>query len=352
MKVLFQVQSTLYLESDFMEEKIKKIASENLKLRREIDNLLAEKREKYELKDIPESSTKEIESSGWNHLGIYFLENGMYSDAIAVYSDMLDTISKIEKEKTVIIHKGLALHNMGVAQLYLRNYDEGIPNILKAFDEDIKTFGKAVAEKQLASKVKMGLFKFLGENLDKNYLVDFNKETGLSADATTLLQNMDETEKLFFAKVINSNELVQFHDDIYTRVVMLDNLANLPLLIEANLKRRSGSEQTLNPLLTQLFKGESWKKVYETNMPLTSYDSVTAFETNLEAILQTEFSTNQQDNFISRSFLATTLMRNFTAHYLNEKLSILSDQKKYGRVFGAGVYSILYCLNATISKSP
>jgi hypothetical protein len=112
------------------------------------------------------------------------------------------------------------------------NFDEGIPNILKAFEEDVKSFGDQ-AEQLLASKVKEGLIQFTCKVVDNNFLKEFNKNTGLQVKSTiSLMKNMDETEKLFFAKVINSSKLVTFHSDLYSHVVLLDNLGNLPLLLE------------------------------------------------------------------------------------------------------------------------
>ena len=327
-----------------------KIITNTLDLRKSIDRLLESKKKNIILKDIPGSNRKEIEASIWNHLGIYFLGSGMYSDAVRVYSHMLETIAQVEAQQNVEIHKGLPLHNMGVAQIYLKNYDEGIPNILKAFEEDVKTFGKAAAEKQLASKVKEGLFEFSCRIIDGNYLKEFTTKSGIKVkDTITLLQNMDETEKLFFAKIINSSKLVQFHDDIYTRVAMFDNLGNLALLLESNLKRRSTFPQTLNGLITRIFKGSPWQKAYENNIgKLTSYDGLKDFEAKLETILKGSFSGKPEDNFVIRNFLITSLIRNFTTHYINEKLSILSDPKKYLEIFKSEISSILFCLASKI----
>jgi len=249
-----------------------------------------------------------------------------------------------EKKQGIDIHKGLPLHNIGVAQINLRNYDEGIPNILKAYEEDIKSLGSAKAEKQLAYRVKEGLFDFVSRVIDNNYLREFNNQSGLKVKETiSLMQNMDEAEKLFFAKTVNSKKLVAFHDDIYTRVTMFDNLKNLGLLLESNLKRRSHRTEQLPGLITNIFK-ESWKKDYEASKALTSYSSVADFESKLETIEKLKPSGKPIDDFVTSNFLTITLVRNFTAHYLNEKLNILSDSKKYDRVFAREIFSILYSL--------
>jgi tetratricopeptide (TPR) repeat protein len=317
--------------------------------RRAIDEALRLKEQNVLLSDIKNSKRKEIDPSLWNELGIYFLNNRMYLDALMIYEHMLQTISNTEKQG-VDIHKGLPLHNIGVAQINLRNYDEGIPNILKAYEEDVKSLGSAEAEKQLAYRVKEGLFDFVSRVIDNNYLKEFNANAGLKVkDTISLMQNMDEAEKLFFAKTVNSKKLVTFHDDIYTRVTMFDNLKNLGLLLESNLKRRSHRTEQLPGLVTNIFK-ESWKRDYEAarSKDLTCYSSVGDFEKKLEIIEKLKLSGKPGDDFLTNNFLTTTLVRNFTAHYLNEKLNILSDSKEYDRVFAREIFSILYSLVYTV----
>jgi len=41
-------------------------------------------------------------------------------------------------------------------------------------------------------------------------------------------------------------------------------------------------------------------------------------------------------------------MRNFTAHYLSEKLYVLKNPKKYDRIFAREIFSILYSLNYVV----
>jgi tetratricopeptide (TPR) repeat protein len=322
------------------------IANNALELRKSLDELLELKKHNIVLKDIPNSNRKEMEASVWNHLGIYFLSNRMYSDAVTVYMYVLETITEAEAERKVDIHKGLPLYNMGVAQLYLRNYDEGIPNILRAFEEDVRTVGQTAAQQQLASKVKEGISEFSCKIIDGNYLKEFVNKSGIAVKNTIcLMQNMDETEKLFFAKIINSSKLITFHDDIYTRVVMFDNIRNLALLLESNLKRRSRTTLMLSGLISAIFSGTSWQKTYQHHACLASYEGVGDFENNLKTIATNVFSKKPEEDFIIRNLLTTQLIRNFTAHYLNEKLSFLSNSVEYFNVFKAEVFSILYCLD-------
>lgn len=310
-----------------------------------IDESLQSKENDITLKDIRGTKRKEIEASVWNELGLYFLNNRMYLDALMIYQNMLQTILKVEKSQSVDIHKGLPLYNIGVAQINLRNYDEGIPNILKAYEEDVATLGNAEAEKQLAHRVKEGLVDFTSKIVDNNFLKEFTTHSNVSAKNTiSLLQNMDEVEKLFFAKVINSKKLVAFHDDVYTKVVMLDNLRNLCLILESNLKRRSGRRDMLFGLIDNIFKKEEWRKCFIDNGELTRYKKSNDFENNIQKIATTHFSKKPEVDFTAHNFLTTTLIRNFFAHYLDERLDILEDSNKYDGIFAREVFSILYSL--------
>jgi tetratricopeptide (TPR) repeat protein len=337
------------MDRNKLKEKLKNIVFNTLEIRKAIDECLLAKEQNISFRDIVGTSKKEVDASVWNDLGLFFLHNQMYLDALKIYEHMLQTILNVESTKGLRIHKGLPLHNMGVAQINLRNYDEGIPNVLRAYEEDIETFGIKEAERLLAYRVKEGLFDFTSRVIDNNYLKDFNEASGLKVQSTSsLMQNMDEAEKLFFAKIVNSKKLVAFHDDIYTRVTMFDNLKNLCLILESNLKRRSRRSDMLPGLIVNIFSKEEWKGHFEANKALTSYRDLSDFQNKIEQIEKLQFTGKIAVDFMVSNFLTTALVRNFTAHYLNEKLDILRDPSKYDRIFAREIFSILYSLSYTV----
>lgn len=329
-------------------KKVREIITRTFETRKLIDESLKIQEQNITFRTIEGTAKREIEASVWNDLGLYFLNNGIYLDALRIYEHMLQTIPKLESAKSMAIHKGLPLHNIGVAQINLRNYDEGIPNILKAYEEDIDTFGETEAEKMLASKVMGGLFNFISKVVDNNYLGEFNSQSGFNVKKTiTLMQNMNAADKLFFAKTINSKKVVTFHDDIYTKVTMFNNLKNLCLLLESNLRRRSKRTDLLPGLIIGIFQKEPWEKYYEANKSLKNFDRTNAvadFEQKLEKIEKLKATGKPDIDFTVANFLTISLVRNFTAHYLNEKLNVLSDPKKYDRVFAREIFAILYSL--------
>ncbi len=339
------------MEKNDLGEKTVETLSRVLESRKAIANLLELKVERISIKPIAGKTKQEIDASVWNELGVYFLNNNMFLDAQIVYQNMLDTIFKIEKEKGITIHKGLPLHNLGVAQINMKNYDEGIPNILKAYDEDVSTFGETEANKSLANQVKEGLFSFISSVVDGNYLKWFNDNSGLGLkDTFSLMSNMTETEKLFFTKSVNSKKLMTFHNDIYTRIVMLDNLRNLALLLESNLKRRSGRNEYLPELITDLFK-ENWQTQFVANKELKNYNGIKGFQENLKKIEVLTTAGKPNEDFLTTSFLTIALIRNFTAHFVVDELDILKNQKEYDNIFAKEIAAILYSLNYNVLQN-
>lgn len=129
-------------------------------------------------------------------------------------------------------------------------------------------------------------------------------------------------------------------------IAMLDNLRNLGLLLESNLKRRSNKQDKKLPeLITELFSKEAWEKGFEANKDLKNYDGVKDFQEKLEKIEKLNASSKPSVDFLTNSFLTIALIRNFTAHYLVEQLDILKDPKKYDRIFSREVFAILFSLN-------
>jgi len=329
---------------------VTKTASLALEERKALDVCLRAKESEVRSSENPVMSG-ELDPSIWNDLGIYFLNNRMEAEAVIVYSHMLSIAQSLEG-KHGHIHKGLPLYNIGVAQINLRNFDEGIPNILKAHEEDKLRLGEEKAKQELAHRLKEGLIDFTSRIVDNNYLQDFNNASNLSIQRSyDLTQNMEDAEKLFFAKILNSKKLVSFHDDSHTKVVMFDNLKNLCLVLESNLRRRGRTKVMLAELVVKVFSTEGWKTHFDTQQAkaLVRYSSVGDFDSKLDQIEGFTPTGNGVDDFHLRNFLTTTLVRNFTAHYLDENIALLSHDAKYERTFARILWSLLYTLQYRIT---
>lgn len=293
----------------------------------------------------------------WNEIGVPLYLVGSFSDFERIFQEMLSLIKEIEKKKSgKQIHKGLALYHIGLSQINQGNFDEGIPNILAAYEEDKITYGKAEAEKFFAYNFNKDFVENLSEIVEKNF---FNEMKTILASNANLaakslkdfITNLDENERLFFAKTMTSKITSKFSKDLYTRVILWDNLRNLCLLSEIYLKRRNRSTNMLGGQIPLTFQGESWLNIYRSHRgsrngnDYTYYDSPADFKRKLQDLLTSGFfDSNMETDFLARVFLLSVLVRNFTAHNFDEYEQLLTDKSLYENVFKHVMFSVLYTL--------
>jgi len=93
-----------------------------------------------------------FDKSIWNTIGLPCFNNGLYKQAELIYRKMLETLRKFEKEKGERVHKGLALHNLGIALYFQGRMKEAREKFLEAYEEDKVTYGEESASKGVAKK--------------------------------------------------------------------------------------------------------------------------------------------------------------------------------------------------------
>ena len=92
------------------------------------------------------------DKSIWNTLGMAYLNQGLLKQAELVYRNMLKTLEKYEVAHDTKIHKGLAFHNLGIILYRQGKIKEAKELLLKAFEEDIRTYGPENASKGQAKR--------------------------------------------------------------------------------------------------------------------------------------------------------------------------------------------------------
>jgi len=291
-----------------------------------------------------------VDHSIWNNYGRVLIGAKMYSDAEQIYDDMLDTIRALEKTKGEL-HKGLPTYNIGIVQFLQRNFDEGIPNILEAYEHDIKRVGANDAKKLFASRFKTDLNALVGSELNSRFITELRKSTSLRARSSTdLIQALTESEFLFFARIILCNVHIKFRKDPYTSVILYDNLRNLCLLLEVLLKRKTSRDESIGPLLNFVFDKEGWLRLYNTHKQKTRFEATTVkdavgkFDANLE-FLESKLGSSGKEEFLARVFLTTVLVRHFTSHYFDAYPDLIKNQVLYEKIFKRAVFSVLYSLD-------
>lgn len=291
-----------------------------------------------------------IDRSIWNNYGRVLIGAKMYSDAEQIYSDMLETIQALEKTKGEL-HKGLPTYNIGLVQFLQRNFDEGIPNILEAYEHDVKRLGPNDAKNLFASRFKKDLNALVGSELDARFFADLRKSTSLRARSSIdLIQGLTETEFLLFARIILSDAHIKFRKDTYTSVILYDNLRNLCLLLEVFLKRRTRMDESIGSLLNLVFDKEGWLRLYNMHKRKTRFEATTVseavgkFDANLK-FLEGTLGGSLEEEFLARVFLTTVLVRHFTSHYFDAYPDLIKNQVLYKRILKRAAFSVLYSLD-------
>jgi tetratricopeptide (TPR) repeat protein len=290
-----------------------------------------------------------VDDSIWNALGLFFVNRRDYSASETVYRHMLESIDKINTRK---LHRGLALYNLGISQINTKNFDEGIPNVLAAYEEDVNRIGKTRARKLFANKLKDGFLNEMYNTIDSNYfkklIKSFPKSFLLRFEVPHLIDLLDESERLFLMKVIISHDVTPFRKDTYTKVLLFDNLKNIYLLIEIVLKKKNVG--MLGKLVDDMFTGQNWCKASSQAKQLTHFDRgpnrdpVLQFKINFKQILKMTHYRNEQ-KFLVKLFLVTVLMRNYTSHFFDDYRQILHNRNTYSFLFESAIYALLYCLS-------
>jgi hypothetical protein len=226
--------------------------------------------------------------------------------------------------------------------------------VLRAFDEDKRTLGPRDAKKALASRLKDDLLGFVSLVVDNNYLGRFNRHSGTRVGHTSdLLSRMNEVEKLLFAKIITTKKNVGFHRDIYTKILLHDNMKSLCLLLESNLKRRLKGGTSLGQVVARAFNGEPWIANYVSErrrreQGLSGYQNISDFNRKVQRIRNYRPFASASDNFHLQNFLTATLVRNLTAHVLEGPITTLRGLREYDSAFARIAWSLLYSLNYVV----
>jgi tetratricopeptide (TPR) repeat protein len=287
--------------------------------------------------------SKEVtDSSIWVELGNFFHTLDDHSLAAEVYSRMLKTINNYGASN---IHKGLALYNLGIAQIESGNLEHGIPNVLEALEEDRKNIG-AGSIGQPASKLKSEILSFSVSQISRNQYPKFISTIPGKTPAPTLvslISKLTEDEQLLLSKTILSSESMRIRDDTYTKIILLNNLSNILILCENYQKRRNPAANTLGESLA-LFKQQHWYGIYQKYCRYTHYKSIRDFENKLQLILQHTFSASQEERFIVKTFLCIVLVRNYIFHNYDPNLAFLRNANLYSQVLETAFHGLFLCL--------
>jgi len=311
-------------------------------------------------------SNKVVWKELWDGLGGFLYIEQLFPDCEKLNKDFVRLLDRHDPNRS--IPRAPILYRLGIVQLNQGNYDEGILNILNALDEDERLYGREKASRKVAAQTRDYLRASTASMIDREYTSELRARVKLDNRKKTstedILNSLPTGAQLFLSRSVNVVHSVPFQADIYSRVLMFDNLKTLCLLLENSLKTR-GRGLTLGYLIHSVFEGELWEKCFWDNMDLTSFRVPTVpptsgtlreFESQLMRIEARDYvrssqSISGQDAFLVHAFLKSTLLRNMTAHLFDTNASILRDVSTYKDAFRAVMLSLLYSLHYQSQKS-
>lgn len=280
------------------------------------------------------------DASYWNDIGVMFLRNASFSDAEKVFNHMINFIK--DKEKTLgELNKGLAYYQLGISKLVQKNYDEGVPHILDSIKEDIKKVGVDKSKSLYASKFNKEIMFNLGKIIDADYMPII--KTCINTfpnDSNNYLHKINESEKMFFYKILILPDYIEFSENIYTKNLLFNRLRELCLMFEHVLRKYPHSHGNLGDLISNAFSSKPWFRLYNSNSK--KFDTIPEFQNKLNSYINAVI--NNENLFISTIISQTHLLRNYMSHYYDQYPTLLSNKSLYENCAHRIIYGILYSL--------
>jgi hypothetical protein len=273
---------------------------------------------------------KDIYERAVNIAGFFLYRHGDFSGAEDAYKGMLQALYKFESHGSAKLHKGLTFHNIAISQFMERNFDEAVPNFLRAINEDVRAglpasqsfAGKILNERYvqpLIDKMKNGASPVFQQLQGK----------ALSTEVTDTLNLLPPELMLFLLQVWLSFETNRRPDNLYSQCRAFDNAKNLALITETFLRScclstansaisnryRALAKPKLADIMRCLFDSASWFGDVSSNWGWTQFGGgnlPTEVDNKLFDLLNRPLAI-QRDQLV-RAILLLGLVRNFTAH--------------------------------------
>lgn len=130
-------------------------------------------------RSIPQSIEKKY--SELTTKGIVAINVGNYEEAVGIFASQLSLLYEVQDKEKRPVHKGLPLHNMGLALFFLDNIQDALTNFLLAYIEDslnAKYEYEDQAERAPAARILRDSFLFDAKILRaiKDYVLSLKKE--------------------------------------------------------------------------------------------------------------------------------------------------------------------------------
>ena len=293
----------------------------------------------------PETGDRFFESFG---LGMPINQISQPYERFYAYEQLLDTLYTDNARKYKKLHKGTAFFFLGWAAFDMRNYTKATYYIDNAISEDIKNFPEKWKGMEGANALKLFL----------------NDKSPIYRVVKILYETVDEEIKRFNKDTRNSLNIGNFIEKFV--IVLLENNKNKSTrsIVTAlyafifefedrfkELKLRSGSGGSMEPILNNLFKGglifESLlKRLYPGANNLGNFNSDQTFTNEFCAIDTSAHTLNEilggiRANNLKTAFDTTAKIRNTSGHNLVWD-DIFDKPRNYEELYHQIINAILF----------
>ena len=210
---------------------------------------------------LPEEliSFKEAVHNAYSKIVQPFVSEQMYEVPYKVFWDMLQTTEECTKLTGYRFDKGFEYANLSVAEIGLRNLDEGFSNMELAQAEDDRIGHKTGVAKTNLQYILDQAYMWIDLLRLKSQLTNIQKAGALCETKLEWPEKVRLAKSVWkFQRRIKDNRSSLNNDDLER------NLLNICKIVENYLKRKNPipdldrRKQTLHPLVRHAFKGHKW----------------------------------------------------------------------------------------------
>ena len=268
-----------------------------------------------------------------NQIGFALFRGGFFAIAERMYRVLVQKTLKYRQETGSWRHAGALYVNTAGACAAQGKLDQAVVELLKAAQDDVKTYGVATGDsyaitgllqEYFGNPVRKGALKTVRRVNPALTLADMERLPGLSGNR----------EYAFLAYVhlalVHKATNQQFPNE-FSQLQIFSALRSLSALLEVELKALSGTDDTLFPVIRALYGGDkkkrkAWWPAFEdtkNNKVKATKDSPRSVDDQLRDAIA--IRPTDDDSRFWKSLLIAYIVRNYTIHQLETQCALVQD---------------------------
>jgi hypothetical protein len=297
---------------------------------------------------INKDSTEDLESfkeavhRTYVSIATPFALSHVFEIPFRIYHDMLETTEECSRLAGYRFDKGLEYANLSIAEIGLRNLDQGFSHMELAKAEDDRIGHKTGVAKTNLQYILDDAYKSIQAMVDRSPISHLGKASELCET------NLEWAEKCRLAKAMWKFGIrIQDSRSSLNNDELERDLISICKVVENYLKRKNpipevdSRKQTLTPLIEHAFQGLDWFEEWRSfRKGLGLNYSDPEFDDDKLVSLLSDDSRKREANI----FCVLCIVRNFGAHVFNDRSALFSE-REYEKAFSMCVEALLYTLD-------